>query len=516
MRNAIAVTCLGAMLAGGFIAQRPLAQEIVGYYPSWQWYDREHKVRPATLPYDKLTVINFAFFKPNADGSLSGTDAWADEQILKGEPDWNTNGYKPNTSLPDLAHQKGVKVMVSIGGWTLSDLFPAIAADAGLRANFADACVKAIVDFGFDGIDIDWEYPGFEEHKGTPADKVNFTLLLQAIRAKLDAHGKITGKTYLLSAAMPAAPVRVAEIEMAKVAGILDFMNVMTYDFFGAWDPVTGHNSPLYSQSQGEASFSLDAAYKLYHETYGVPAVKINVGVGFYGRSFKGTALFGPHQGPDASTFSMDDGSPMYYNIVKAMAGGSYQRFWDAKSQVPYAVDAARNSMVSYDDPESVKLKAAYVKEKKSRGVIIWEITGDVMEDGSTPLLDAINTGFGGKLGSASPNGSSPNGIIGIGGEGKNGRGTGPGPGGADGVLRAMMSGQGRLELSGLREGSVVGQVHLKDAQGRTLRASVRRSRGGDRLEMDLGNASMGRGLHFVEVRYADGTSMSAKFIMSP
>lgn len=491
---------LGGLAAIAFAAAAgaPRAQEIVGYYPSWQWYDREHKVRPATLPYEKLTVINFAFFQPNADGSLSGTDTWADEQILKGEPDWNTNGYKPNTSLIDLAHAKGVKVMLSIGGWTLSEKFPAIAADAGLRGAFSAACVKAIQDYGFDGIDIDWEYPGFLEHKGGPADKGNFTLLLQAIRSALDAHGRETGRTYLLSAAMPAAPERVSAIELNKVAGILDFLNIMTYDFFGAWDPVTGHNSPLYSQSQGEQAFSLDAAYRLYHVTYGVAASKLNVGVGFYGRSFKGTTLFGPHQGVDAATFSQDDGSPMYYNIVKSMAGGKYKRFWDAKSQVPYAVDAAGDSFISYDDPQSVLLKAAYVKEKKSRGVIIWEITGDVMEDGSTPLLDEINAGFAGKQASAYQEGQS-SGLV-----------AGPKRTSGNG-LKAALSG-GRLALSGLLQGEPPERVSLRDAQGRRLRVWDRPARNGDRLELDLDDRAFAPGLRMVEIRYADGRTAAAMF----
>ena len=479
------------------LSLRAHAREVVGYYPAWQWYDRDHKVRPATLPYEKLTVVNYAFFQPNADGSLSGTDPWADDNILKGEMDWSTNQYKPNTSLTGAAHLHGVKVMVSIGGWTLSELFPAIAADAGLRENFANACVGAIDAYGFDGIDIDWEYPGYAEHKGTTSDRANFTLLLQAIRAKLDAHGAANGRTYLLSAAMPAAPVRVAEIEMAKVAGILDFMNVMTYDFFGAWDPVTGHNSPLYAQAQGDQNFSLDAAFRLYHVTYGIPSEKLNVGVGFYGRTFKGTALFGSHQGPDMSTFSEDEGSPMYYNIVKAMAGGAYQRFWDAKSQVPYAVNAAGNSFISYDDPESVGLKAAYAKANNARGVIIWEITGDVMEDGSTPLLDQIRAGFGDGRSSAS---AFPA-VRAAGGFGAMGEGT------------AAMRGDGLLIVSGIRGGSAPVRALLRDPGGRALRMLENPVRSGNAFAFDPGKAGMRSGLYLIEIRYADGSRSTAKFL---
>jgi chitinase len=502
-----AVTFAGAATFAAFAALTAFAagtvqaKEIVGYYPAWQWYDREHMVRPATLPYDKLTVINYAFFKPKPDGTLEGTDSWADDNILKGDMDWSANTYKPGTGLVDVAHAHGVKVMVSIGGWTLSDLFPAIAADAGLRENFANACVKAIVDYGFDGIDIDWEYPGFAEHKGTPADKANFTLFLQAIRAKLDAHGA-GKKHYLLSAAMPAGPDRVADIEVEKVGALLDFLNVMTYDFFGAWDPITGHNSPLFSQSQGDPAFSLDAAFRLYHETHGIAADKLNVGVAFYGRSFKGGALFGPQQGADASTFSADEGSPMYYNVVKAMAGGKYQRYWDDVSKVPYAIDKAGNSFISYDDAQSVALKAEYVKSKGARGVIIWEITGDAMDDGSHPLLSQLGSAFGIAQSQGTAIAPIPDKAP--------SRGSHP--------VQASLRG-GKLALDfGASATDIPVRVALRDSRGRSVQTWEHPSMRGGRVELDAGEgfaSAKGPGLFLIEVHFADGGMTAAKLAYS-
>ena len=82
-------------------------KEVVGYYPAWQWYDRAKLVKPAGIRYDRYTIINYAFFQPMPDGSITGTDAWADENLLLGEPDWANGGYLPNTSIVDLAHSAG-------------------------------------------------------------------------------------------------------------------------------------------------------------------------------------------------------------------------------------------------------------------------------------------------------------------------------------------------------------------------------------------------------------------------
>jgi len=370
-----------------------LSYEIVGYYPNWQWYDRDKLVNPQTIPYDKLTFINYAFFKPESDGNISLTDSWADENLLLGEMDWSTNTRKEETSIIYQSHAHGVKILASIGGWTLSNNFPGIAADASKRSNFAHNCAELIRTYGFDGIDIDWEYPGYAEHNGTPDDKQNFNLLLQAIRDTLDALGNATGKYYYLTAALPADPDKIDNIDVATISDILDMLNIMTYDFHGAWDPITNHNSPLYAPAQGDPEFCVDAAYRNYIAA-GAPKEKINLGAPFYGRSFAGgTELFGSHDGQaDTQTWSEDDGMPLYYNILGKWSSVGAVRYWDDQAKVPYAI--YNGGFLSYDDSLSIALKASYVVEKGANGLIIWEITGDYLEDGSTPLLDAINNVF--------------------------------------------------------------------------------------------------------------------------
>jgi len=382
-------------------------KEIIGYYPNWQWYDRAKLVRPNTIAFNKYNIINYCFFKPEANGTISNTDTWADENLLQGQINWSTPipTYYPNTSLIDLAHNAGVKVMVSIGGWTMSDNFPTIAASPTLRAKFAGECNRLIKFYNFDGIDIDWEYPGYAPHSGTAADKVNFTLLLQNIRDSLNALGTLKNAYYKLSACFSADPALMQNIQWSNVVPLLDMINLMSYDFFGAWDCVANHNSPLYSTPVGNAAFNTNSAFLTLKNIHNVPPNKINLGVAFYGRSQMGaTALYQPTNCNDNQVIFSDDlGTPLYYNVIKNMSLFNY--FYDNATESPYLLGKASTSavgtFVSFDDKKSIGKKASYIVNNNARGAIIWELTGDYMETSpgsgiiaGTPLADTLKQVF--------------------------------------------------------------------------------------------------------------------------
>ncbi|MBC8193152.1 MAG: glycoside hydrolase family 18 protein [Candidatus Marinimicrobia bacterium] len=364
------------------------SKDIIGYYPSWRFMERDHLVTQASIPYNKLTIINYAFFYPTPAGDLVGLAPEADKYLLHDLIDQKTGEALPNTSLIDYAEKNDVQVMLSIGGWEDSGNFPHVAAAESRRSRFAQNCVDVIKKYGFHGIDIDWEYPGLEAHNGTPADKENFTLLLQTVRDSLDAHSKLTKRYYPMSFAAPASPNVAKGFDAVAISEILDFINIMTYDFNGAWNPISNHNSPLYQPAAGAATATLDAAFKLYHEEYGIPADKLNVGAAFYGRTFAGCKkLFGSHTG--ASTYFHPEGFADYQMIVNNPKG--FKRQWDSKANVPYLINKKERILVSYDDPESIGLKADYINDTGARGIIIWTIVGDYFEDGSTPLLEELN-----------------------------------------------------------------------------------------------------------------------------
>ena len=216
-------------------------------------YDRGGLAKPSNLDHSKVTRYNFAFFQTNVNGDIWGTDDYADPISLYGEINWSwvpgqgasycswvaagqppfCQGHRYETGLIYQAHKAGVEVYPSIGGWTLSNSFPAMAKSPTSRANFAANCVKLIETYDFDGIDIDWEYPGYAEHNGTPEDTQNYSLLLQEIRTALDALGKKNGRVYGLTAALPCGPDLVDNIQIDVVSKILSELNLMTYDFYG-------------------------------------------------------------------------------------------------------------------------------------------------------------------------------------------------------------------------------------------------------------------------------------------
>jgi|688.fasta_scaffold69644_1 chitinase len=390
-------------------AQTP-CREVVGYYPGWQWYDRNKLVKPSSIDYSKYTFLQYAFMNMDADGHLVITDPWGDKNLLLGDINWNTSpaGYDsandlgnpdyhiPNTNLAYYAHQNNVKLLMSIGGWTLSTHFPGIASDPVKRATFSADCVEICELYELDGIDIDWEYPT-DNNQGA-----NFTLLLEDIRSALDGAEIELGRELYLSAAVSAGN-NMEYIEWNEVSQILDMINLMSYDYYGTWDPMLNHNAPLFDPEQGIDNFSCDGSVQRLLTEFNVDPAKINMGIPFYGRSQLSAdtpELFGAGNGTaDNSHFGIDEGTPLYYNVL--LQQDNFSVYWDDVAQVPYMISTQNNSFVSYDDELSVEAKAQYIMDQQLRGAIIWEITGDYIETApgsgviaGTPLADKISEVF--------------------------------------------------------------------------------------------------------------------------
>jgi len=376
-------------------------KQVIGYYPNWQWFNRNQLVNPESIFYEKYTILNYSFFCPLADGSIVSTDTWADENLLLGPMIWwPVQMHDSTKSLPYLAHQAGVKLLPSIGGWSDSNNFPGIAANPAKRQAFVQSCINLIQTYNFDGIDLDWEYPGYEVHGGSPADKQNFTLLLQDIRSALDALQAQRNKYYLLTSCFGASLERMLSIDWDNVLPLLDMVNLMTYDFHGSWDELSNHHTPLYPPLVGDPLWCTDGAFTLLTQTFNVPSDKINIGVAFYGKALANcTQLYGPHTGYDGATFSEDQGQPLYYNILNKM--NMFTAHWDSLTLCPYLLGNSVNTFVTYDNEESVLIKGQYIRSKQAMGAIIWEITGDYIETSpgsgvisGTPLLDALHQGL--------------------------------------------------------------------------------------------------------------------------
>lgn len=397
---------------------------VIGYYPNYQFYDRNKLVRPDSVKFEKYTFVNYGFFKPQASGNIIQTDPFADKTCLLGPvTNWNPAGYTPGTygsaadtiglgviaahdtayKMSRLAHNKGCKLLLSVGGYTsagLPDNFPVVAASAAARSNFASKCAEIIELYDLDGIDIDWEFPS------NNTDKANFTALLAATRDSLDALEPVIGRQLYLTVAVSASPDYMQFIDWTGIISLVDYINLMSYDFYGPWDIKTNHNSPLFPTTNATAGnvtgLSWNEAVNTLLNTYNVPASRLNIGIPFYGRSrfttgAPGLGVTAVQNVMDTVRFAADAGRPLYYNIEGYLP--SYTKHWDTAANVPYLTSSRNNTFVSYDDEQSVGLKAKFINSKDLAGAIVWDLTGDYIGGSNnivkTPLIDTINAVFG-------------------------------------------------------------------------------------------------------------------------
>lgn len=276
------------------------------------------------------------------------------------------------------ARDPRVQVLASVGGWGGSDPFFHLGATAEGRQAF----VKASTDWlrahpGFDGLDIDWEHPGSNGGSlGSPADGEHYVLLLQDLRAGLDALGREGGRHYALTSAINASRVQLARMPMGRAARSLDLVFMMTYDFAGPWTKQAAHHTALRSARPGQDT-SLEAAVaNLKRE--GVPASKLVAGVAMYGRGFDGVQADGGYARP----WPNEDGSVAFKDIAALRDRGMKPTF-DKRTQSWALVGDGR--FVGYDDPRAVRAKVRFAKAQGLAGVFAWELSQDNGE-----ILDAM------------------------------------------------------------------------------------------------------------------------------
>lgn len=344
----------------------------IGYYTYWSAYSG---FTPDKIDASKLTHINYAFANINKD-----------LKVVLGNPDIdvkNINGLKELKKV-----NPNLKLLISVGGWTWSDKFSDAALNDASRAKFANGCVEFIKTYGFDGVDLDWEYPvsgGLKTNKYRKEDKQNFTLLLKAIRERFDEQGKKDGKKYILSIAGGAGDGYIQNVELNKLHEYIDFANVMTYDIHGPWDKHTDFVAPLYTdEKSNNMKFSVDSAVKSWIKA-GFPKEKIVVGIPFYGYEYNidksaNNGLYEKHT--KSSSIS-------YVNIVsKHLNKNGYKRYYNAKSMVPWLYNGT--SFITFEDGQSIGEKAKYIKSNGLGGAMIWELG----QDSKGELLDKLYQGL--------------------------------------------------------------------------------------------------------------------------
>ncbi|PIA14377.1 hypothetical protein COEREDRAFT_88766 [Coemansia reversa NRRL 1564] len=358
---------------------------VLGYYPSWK------RVKMDGVDFSKYTHMNIAFSIPNRDGTFSFEDDWALPQIL------------------DQIRSGGAKVLMSVGGWTGSNLLSDILKDASARKNLLSSMTDYVKDNKLDGIDIDWEYPGRQGNTcnivDAQNDAPNFLSFLKDLRENFDA--TFGNRKKLITLAVRVQPFDKQENPMDDVsefAKYVDYANIMAYDINGPWNSVTGPNAPLNYENNKGTPLSFVSAIDAWTNAKW-PANQLVAGLAFYGRSTSAqqdmrkeiTNQYQPqkHEVPlgdsedapwyDACAGSTSASGTWQWKNLRSQgvltnqntAAEPWVRTWDKVTQTPWLFNPETKIFLSYDDPESIKIKSDYAASRGLAGVMIWSSNMD-------------------------------------------------------------------------------------------------------------------------------------------
>jgi len=348
-----------------FAGDKP-KQVIIGYVGGY----RGRLINTDAIPVYKFTHINYAFVNVKNNRAVLSRER-TDTVNLR------------NLSLLKKKNP-ALKILISIGGWSWSGNFTDAVLTDTARQAFAESAVALLTRFDLDGIDIDWEYPGMsgDNHKYRKEDKHNYTLMFIELRKQLDVVANKAGKKLLLTTATGGFKSFLNHTEMDLAHPYLDYINLMTYDYFGNGTAV--HHTNLYTSADNLNYDSADKAVTDYLAA-GVPASKLVMGIAFYGRSFqlKDSALKGLGDGTSSHIGLVD-----YVFIKDSLINKKgYVKYQDETAKAPYLFNATSKQFITYEDEWSVESKCNYVLAHQLAGVMFWEYDSDP----KGYLLDEIN-----------------------------------------------------------------------------------------------------------------------------
>jgi chitinase len=345
---------------------RQLKYRIVGYYPAWSNPARDGDA--SDLPGNMLTHVIYAFgsIDPKTHTCVYGAES-VDKYHFK--------------SLRQLKQKyPHVKVLIAIGGAARSPDFSDMAAEEKLRQKFVQSCIDLYLGThgdAIDGIDMDWEFPGIGDGS-RQEDKQNFTLVMKEFRRQLDALGKQKNRSFLLTAAVPAGAWLAQNYELEELAPLLDWFNLMTYDFSGAWSKETNFTAPLYrAKDDPYPANNVDAAVQTYLKA-GVLPHKITLGMPFYGRGWTTASKDNNGLYQKLTSGEISGKAFTYQNLLDNYIGqNDYARYWNYGAKVPWLFNPIDRVFITYEDPESIGYKAGYVIDHYLGGAMIWHLSSD-------------------------------------------------------------------------------------------------------------------------------------------
>ncbi|XP_023347581.1 acidic mammalian chitinase isoform X3 [Eurytemora carolleeae] len=356
-------------------------KKVVCYYPNWAHYRPglgSYKVEDIDV--SLCTHIVYAF--ATLDGStytMNVFDSWLDIDLKNYEKFVGLRAQYPNK-----------KFLIALGGWNDSrtNKYATLLASAALRANFVTKAVEFIAKYKFDGLDLDYEYPAFEQ---SASEKSTFAAWVKELKTAFKPYG------WELTAAVAAGKSKIdAGYDVPELSKYLDAIHLMTYDMHGSWESTVNHHAPLYSTSSSD-ELSVDFAVN-YWLSKGAPKSKLVVGIPTYGQSWT-------LSGSSTSIGSSGSGAGSQGSITQQAGFLSYQEIclnlkngWTVVNDLtgsrgPYAYNG--NQWVGYDDPAIAGLKAQYILDNDLGGAMFWDLPSDDFNNrcggGRYPIISAVD-----------------------------------------------------------------------------------------------------------------------------
>jgi len=326
-------------------------RRVVAYFPIWV---RNSGYSETDVDFSIVTDVAHFSVVPRVDGSIE-------------IPDW---GPFPDPSLVARTHAAGARIVLVVGGDHAAATagFAGMAASAVARQSFTANLVNMVAANGYDGVDLDWEYPASDQQT------TDLTTLVADLRQALPP-------PLTVSMSVPPADWAARYFDVQAMLPNLDWIAALTYDSSGSsWSTQAGNEAPLYSAYPGESS--VDASVTYYLQQRGVPRDKLLVGLPFFGARFDGAS--GLHQ-----QLSSTSGSTLPYREIQQLLGQGWgERRDEAAGSIPYILNPGGQGLISFDDPISIRAKCRYLVDQQLGGVIIWYLSEDKV-GGDQPLLDA-------------------------------------------------------------------------------------------------------------------------------
>ena len=335
-----------------FLLNIMLSQRVVGYYPQWV----VGNLQPEDIDLSIVSHVIHSFAWPNEDGSISSYDGMF------------------GSGMSETIHAQGSKFLLSLGGWGNDIGFEVISADADLRELFINNLASICLINGYDGIDLDWEFPDSEN------DKENLNLLV----SEMDSIFSIINPEWLITMAIPVSNWYGQWHDFEFLNQYVDFFNAMTYGTHGNWSSHSGHLSPLYPSPVGDPDGSCHDNMFYLSTIRNIPKSKINIGMPFWGLKWNSPDINEPFTG---------NTTDIYFNEINNLIGDGWTEYWDSDALCPYLIKNDNTQIITYENPLSIGIKCQYAIEEGLGGLMIWALSYDKTDNGQE-LIQSIQENY--------------------------------------------------------------------------------------------------------------------------